>query len=80
MTATDYKNKMQRDQRDRLDRFDPDKMLESLRAQGARFTKTQMRTLVFDDSDQLARILRASPEVAVTFICMTRDPQGNAKL
>ena len=80
MTAADYQKKLQRDRLDRLDRCDPDKMMESMRMQGVKFTKTQMRTLVFDDPAQLERLLRSTPEVGQMFICMTRDSNGNAQL
>ena len=80
MTAADFQKKLERDRRDRIDRGDPDRMVEALVAQGVKFVKTQMRTLVFEDAEQLERLLRTSPEIGSTFICMTRDSNGNAQL
>ena len=76
MTAADYQKKLERDRRDGLDRLDPEKMQGALRAQGVKFTKIQMRTLVFDDREQLERVLRTTPEVEAVFICLVRDAGG----
>ena len=55
-----------------VDRHDPEKILASLKLQGAKVTRIQMRTLCFDDRDQMERLLRCAPEIGEVFICLFR--------
>ena len=77
MTTADYRKKLERDRRDRIERADPDQMLSAMQ-KTYNVIKTQMRTLLWDHPGQLEQALRATPEIGTTFINLVRDAAGNA--
>lgn len=68
-----YHERAARDTQDRIDGQDPVKMLASLKLQGAKVTKIQMRTLCWDDREQLAGHLRVNPLLGQVFINLVRE-------
>lgn len=73
LATKQYRERMHRNAETSADRWDPEKMLASLTLQGVRFTKIQMRTLLFDDRAQLDRLKVTNPELAQVFILLVRE-------
>lgn len=68
----DLKERNRWDAQANVDRRDPEKMLASLLLQNVPVTRIQMRTLCWDNEEQMKQHLRTNPLLRETFINLFR--------